>query len=55
MQPWKVIVVAGEAHNKICDLACRTLASNPTGEEGDYRVCRPELPSPSRERRSLRA
>jgi nitroreductase len=53
MQPWKVIAVAGRSRDEICDLARRTLAANPAGEEGDYPVCPSELQTPFLERRYL--
>ena len=53
MQPWKVIVVAGQARDEVCDLARRALMAHPAGEEGDYPVCPSTLPSPFDERRRL--
>jgi nitroreductase len=53
MQPWKVIAVAGQARDDVIELAHRTLAANPAGEEGDYPVQPDELHSVLRERRRL--
>jgi nitroreductase len=51
MQPWKVIAVAGQARDEVCELAHRTLATNPAGEEGDYPVQPDDLHPRLRERR----
>jgi len=55
MQPWKVIAITGAAREEVCELARRTVALNPAGEDGDYPVCPVELRSPFHERRSLAA
>jgi nitroreductase len=55
MQPWKVIAVAGRARDQVCELAHRTLATNPAGEEGDYPVQSDEMHPRLRERRLLAA
>lgn len=55
MQPWKVIAVAGRARDEVCELAHRTLATNPAGEEGDYPVQSDEMHPRLRERRLLAA
>ena len=55
MQPWKVIAVAGRARDEVCELAHRTLATNPAGEEGDYPVQPGEMHKNLRERRVLAA
>jgi nitroreductase len=55
MQPWKVIAVAGQARDEVCELAHRTLAINPAGEERDYPVQPDEMHPRLRERRLLAA
>lgn len=51
LQPWKVIVVAGEARQAVSDLALKTLLENPAGEEGEHRVYPKPLGEPYRTRR----
>lgn len=51
LQPWKVIVVAGNARDGVCELAHRALTLNPGGEDGDYPVYPEKVRSPFRERR----
>ena len=53
MQPWQVIAVAGQARDEVIELAHRTLAANPAGEEGDYPVQPDELHGVLRERRRV--
>jgi len=55
LQPWKVIVVAGEERERVSRLARQALAGNPAGEDSDYPVAPDNLASPFRERRSLAA
>lgn len=50
-QPWKVIVVAGEARNAVVELAISAMASNPRGEAGNYPLYPADLWEPHRSRR----
>ncbi len=43
LQPWRVIVVTGEAKQKVIDLAQQTLAGNPRGEPTDRPIYPKEL------------
>ncbi|MEN9856798.1 MAG: hypothetical protein RL186_761 [Pseudomonadota bacterium] len=45
LQPWRMIVVSGDAKQNVTRLAQQVLAVNPRGEEGDY----PIYPNPVRE------
>lgn len=47
-QPWKVVVVAGEARAAVIDVARAATAANPGGEEGDRPIYPPELWEPHR-------
>lgn len=51
LQPWKVIVVAGEERRAVIELAKRTLMENPRGEDSEYPVYPPNLWEPYRSRR----
>ncbi len=51
LQPWRVIVVAGEARQRVIDLAAQTLAANPLGEPTDRPIYPPQLWEPFRTRR----
>ena len=51
VQPWKVIVVSGDARAKVSELAGKVLAENPRGEVGDYPIYPAELGEPYRSRR----
>ena len=48
MQPWRVTVLAGEPLQTVCDIALKTLMSNPKGEEGEYPIYPPGLKEPYR-------
>ncbi len=47
-QPWKVVVVSGEARQAVIDVAHRSMAANPAGEEGDRPIYPPDLWEPHR-------
>ena len=51
MQPWKVIVVAGEEKAACSALAGEVLANNPGGEAGDYPIYPETVEEPYRSRR----
>ncbi|MBA2348176.1 MAG: nitroreductase [Solirubrobacterales bacterium] len=51
LQPWKVIVVAGEAKDEVSALAQQTLAANPFGEAGEHAIYPQPLGEPFRTRR----
>ncbi|MEO1659273.1 MAG: nitroreductase [Pseudomonadota bacterium] len=51
VQPWRVIVVAGEDKEAITKAAQGALFANPAGEEGDYRIYPKPLGEPYRSRR----
>jgi nitroreductase len=51
LQPWRVIVVAGDAKAAATALAQRTLSENPRGEDSDYPIYPPKLWEPYRSRR----
>ncbi len=51
MQPWKVIVVAGEEKAACSALAGEVLANNPRGEAGDYPIYPETVEEPYRSRR----
>lgn len=51
LQPWKVIVVAGEERRAVTELAQRTLSENPRGEATDYPIYPANLWEPYRSRR----
>ncbi|MEE2879700.1 MAG: nitroreductase [Pseudomonadota bacterium] len=51
LQPWRVIVVAGEAKQNVIDLAQKTLASNPRGEPTDRPIYPADLWEPHKSRR----
>ena len=51
LQPWKVIVVAGEARQAVMDVARSALSESPTGEETDYPIYPSNLWEPYRSRR----
>lgn len=38
LQPWKVIVVSGEAKQHVSKLALKTLGNNPEGEQDEYPI-----------------
>jgi nitroreductase len=51
LQPWRVIVVAGEAQRAVTALAHRVLGENPRGEDTEYPIYPPNLWEPYRSRR----
>lgn len=51
LQPWKVIVVAGEARSAVIDLARSVLFANPKGEAEDAPIYPADLQEPYRSRR----
>jgi nitroreductase len=51
LQPWKVIVVAGDARNAVVGAALPAIMANPKGEADAYPVYPPELGSPYNDRR----
>ncbi|WP_339842585.1 nitroreductase [uncultured Halopseudomonas sp.] len=51
VQPWKVIVVSGEARSEVTKRATAALARNPQGEAGDYPIYPEGLHEPYRSRR----
>ncbi len=51
LQPWKVIVVAGDARQKVIDLASDVLENNPKGEADEAPIYPPKLWEPFRSRR----
>lgn len=51
LQPWRVIVVAGEERDAITKAAQATLFANPAGEEGDHPIYPKPLGEPYRSRR----
>ena len=51
LQPWKVVVVSGEARDEIVKLAVARMMANPQGEAGDYPVYPHGLGEPYRSRR----
>ncbi len=50
-QPWKVIVVSGDARHAAVEVAGRAMASNPRGEAGAYPLYPADLWEPHRSRR----
>lgn len=51
LQPWKVVVVAGEEKQAVTSAALEALASNPEGQEGEHPIYPKPLPEPYRTRR----
>lgn len=51
LQPWRVRVVSGEAHQAVIDLAHRVLSERPEGEADEHPVYPPSLWEPYRTRR----
>jgi nitroreductase len=51
LQPWKVVVVAGDERRKVSELAKRVLGENPTSEATDFPVYPDKLWEPYRSRR----
>jgi len=51
LQPWKVIVVAGEARRAVCELAMERLSADPHGEADEFPIYPPHLKEPYRTRR----
>jgi len=51
LQPWKVIVVTGEARDKVAHLAYERMMMNPSGEAGNYPIYPEGLSEPYRSRR----
>ncbi len=51
LQPWKVIVLAGEEKQAVTDLAQKTLMENPGGEADEYPIYPEHLWDPYRTRR----
>lgn len=51
VQPWKVIVVAGEARDAVAALAAQTLMQNPHGEDDEFPIYPKNLGEPYRSRR----
>ena len=51
LQPWRVIVVAGDEKQAVIDLAQTTLASNPKGEPTDRPIYPADLWEPHKSRR----
>ena len=51
LQPWKVIVVTGNAREEVSMLAMKTLAANPAGEADEVPVYPAKLQEPYRSRR----
>jgi nitroreductase len=51
LQPWQVIVVAGDEREAVSRLALDTLAKNPAGEEDEAPIYPPKLWEPYRSRR----
>lgn len=51
LQPWRVIVLAGEAKTAVSQMAMQTLISRPKGEPTDYPIYPENLWSPHEERR----
>jgi nitroreductase len=51
LQPWKMIVVTGEALAVISELGRTTLAANPRGEADDHPIYPPKVEEPFRSRR----
>lgn len=50
LQPWKIIVVTGDAKSKVSKLALETLSQNPSGEDGEYPIYPEPLLEPYRSR-----
>lgn len=48
VQPWKVIVVAGAARDKVVELTKAAMSANPAGEEGDRPIYPANLWEPHR-------
>ena len=51
LQPWKVIVVSGEAKRAVTQVAERALSENPRGEDTEYPIYPANLWEPYRSRR----
>lgn len=50
LQPWKVIVVSGDAKKQVSELAVKTLSSNPQGEAEEYPIYPEIIREPYRSR-----
>jgi nitroreductase len=51
LQPWKMIVLAGDALKEVADLGQKTVAANPAGEAGQYPIYPAKVEEPHRSRR----
>lgn len=51
VQPWRILVVAGEEKDALTPLAQSVLFQNPKGEDGEFPVYPPKLQEPYRSRR----
>lgn len=51
VQPWRILVVAGEEKDALTPLAQRVLFQNPKGEDDEFPVYPPKLQEPYRSRR----
>lgn len=51
LQPWKMIVVTGEALTAVSQLGQATVAANPRGEAGDHPIYPAKVEEPHRSRR----
>lgn len=51
LQPWRTIVVTGDAKDAVTGMAAKILAANPRGQETDYPIYPPDLWEPHESRR----
>jgi nitroreductase len=51
LQPWKMIVLSGDALKAVSDLGQKTLAANPRGEAGSHPIYPEKVEEPHRSRR----
>lgn len=51
LQPWKVLVVSGEAKKNVINLAIETLSKNPKGEDDEFPIYPNKVSEPYRTRR----
>ena len=51
LQPWKMIVVSGDALNAVSQLGQQTMAANPRGEAGSHPIYPEKVEEPYRSRR----
>lgn len=51
LQPWKMIVIAGEERDAVITLAQKALNANPRGEAGEFPIYPAEVKEPHRTRR----